>query len=134
VRLSTHKSLLGMAVAAAVAVGAGGCFDSASLGAFNVVDARTPAQGEVDIARKRASERYLKASDRVAVALQQARRAAAQGEREIALAQARASYAAAISQCDSTHGEIRRACHTQAQAKYSQARVAARQIEYAYLH
>jgi hypothetical protein len=127
--------LLGAAMALIGAVAVGGCMSdsAASMVPADVVDSRMPAEREVEQARRQASERYLKASSEVAQAVRRARLAAAQGEREIALAQARVRFETAIRRCEGLDGELRRACLVQARSGYTEARVAARRIEYAYL-
>jgi hypothetical protein len=128
-----RASVMGLAVAL-VAVGIGGCLDSAASAVTrDMIDGRRGAELEVDLVRRQASERYRKASDEVASALHRARLAAAQGEREIALAQARVRFESSLRHCKSLDGELRRACHVQAQAGYADARNAARRIEYAYV-
>jgi hypothetical protein len=110
-----------------------GCMESPTAASLDVADARSQGQREVDRVRRAVSEQFLKASAEVAEARRRAQRTAVEGEREIALAQARADYDVAIKGCEALGGEARRACQQVAQRRFEQARDAAVRIEYAYL-
>jgi hypothetical protein len=108
-----------------------GCQDSPTASSMQVAQAR--AQGERDVAsvRREATEQYLRASADVEAARARARIAAVEGEREIALAQARADFEVGIKGCDALGGVARDACRNKIENRHQAAIDAARQIQYA---
>jgi hypothetical protein len=113
-----------------------GCVDSpsaATAASLDVSEARVNGQHEVDRVRREASERYRKASREVAEARRRAHHATIAGEREIALAQARADFDVATRGCEALGGEPRRTCRTRAEQRFDSARELAARIDYAYL-
>ena len=124
----------GLAVAGLVcSLALAGCMDSPTAASFDVSDAREQGQREVDRVRRAASEQYLRATEDVAAARRRARLAAIEGEREIALAQARVDLDIAIKGCGALGGDARRACLDRAETRFEQARDVAERIDYAYL-
>jgi hypothetical protein len=128
-----HKWGWGAAVCISAAALVTGCMDSPTAASLDVTEARAHGQGEVERVRREASERYRKASEAVAEARRRAHLTTIAGEREIALAQARADHDVAVRGCDAMGGESRRACIEHAQRRFDTARELAARIDYAYL-
>lgn len=120
-----------LAAALAATLWLAGCEDSPTASSLHVAEAR--AQGERDLAtvRREATAQYLQASAEVEAARARARLAALEGEREIALAQARADYEIDIKGCDALGEAARDACRARAERRRENAVDTARRIAYA---
>jgi hypothetical protein len=110
---------------------AAACQESPTASSLQVAEARAAGERDIASVRRQATEQYRRASEDVEAARRRARLAAVEGEREIALAQARADREVGISGCDALGGAAKAACRDQAEARYRRAIEAARRIEYA---